>query len=315
MWAARGSRGSICACCLYSTVTLILHSCACACCRNMATVKKLKVGEIKAISKSICKPTSTTASLILEAMKKCRHILSFPERKKLCDLLEEELFDNFSQLVSCLVEDYSELYKTTKGRTKYSDFQIKWLDHIHQVAERGAALAISDAQDDSDTEYLAILPTSSAAEEWSTIHIHAQLKINEVKSDTNLIVLHSIAKQVFNHQQERVIAHKAESTPSSVTQPSPSPDDALLRMCGAEVARSLKSLKKERSRKLKGNQPDSVDTLNKEIALLKSMCVPNAEKSEHDDIPQGIKNLDLGYMWVPRPCLLPFLRKFDLMIR
>ena len=133
------------------------------CCRNLATVKKLKVGEIKATSKSICKPTSITASLILEAMKKSRHILSFPERKKLCDLLEEELFDNFSQLVSCLVDDYSELYKTTKGRTKYSDFQIKWLDHIHQVAERGAALAISDAQDDSDTEYLAILPTSSVA--------------------------------------------------------------------------------------------------------------------------------------------------------
>lgn len=52
---------------------------------------------------------------------------------------------------------------------KYSDFQVRWLDHIHQVAERGAAQAISDAQDDSDTEYSAILPTSSAAEEWSTM--------------------------------------------------------------------------------------------------------------------------------------------------
>ncbi len=26
------------------------------------------------------------------------------------------------------------------------------------------------------------------------------------------------------------------------------------------------------------------------------MCVPNAENSEYDDIPKGIKNLDSGYM-------------------
>ena len=94
---------------------------------------------------------------------------------------------------------------------------------------------------------------------------------------------------------------------------SSSPDDALLRMCGAEVACSLKSLQKKRSTKLKANQHESVDTLNKHLALLKSMCVPNAEKSKHDDIPQGIKKLDSGYMWVPCPCLLPFLRKFDWM--
>ena len=61
----------------------------------------------------VCKPTSTTTTLILEAVKTSRHILSFPERKKLCDLGE---FDNFNQLVSYLVEDYSELDKTTKGQ-------------------------------------------------------------------------------------------------------------------------------------------------------------------------------------------------------
>ena len=49
---------------------------------RMATVKKPKVGEIKAISKSVCKPTlSTTAMLILEAVKMSRHTLSFPETK------------------------------------------------------------------------------------------------------------------------------------------------------------------------------------------------------------------------------------------
>ena len=76
------------------------------------TVKKLKVGEIKAISKYVCKPTSTAARLILGAVKISRHISSFPERKKLSELLEEELFDNFSRLVSCLVENYTELYSS-----------------------------------------------------------------------------------------------------------------------------------------------------------------------------------------------------------
>lgn len=56
----------------------------------MAAIKKLKVSEIKAISKSVCEPTSTTATLVLEAVKASRHILSFPERKNLCDLLGGE---------------------------------------------------------------------------------------------------------------------------------------------------------------------------------------------------------------------------------
>lgn len=158
------------------------------------------------------------------------------------------------------------------------------------------------------------MPTSSATEEWSTIYVHALQKTSEIKSDTNLIVLHSIAKCVFNHQQERVISHKT-SPLSSTCQPSslPSTDGALLCMCGAKIACSLKVLQKENSAKLKANQHKSVDTLSKEITFFKSVCIPNAEKSKHDDIPKGIKHLDSGYMWVPRPCLLPFLRKFDLM--
>lgn len=255
------------------------------------------------------KPTSTTATLIL---KTSRHILLYPEQTELCKLLEVELFEDFSQLVSCLVEDYCELYKSIKGRTKYSDFQVKWLHHLYKVAEKGAALATSNAPDD---DYTAILPTSLAAEQWSNIYISAHTKLGEVKSDTNLIVLHSIAKQMFNNQQERVIELKMESaSDSSSRQPSsaPSPDDALLHMCGTEIARSLKWLQKEKIAKMRANQCDSVETIDKEIAFLKSMCIPNAEKSKHDDIPEGIKNLDSGYMWVPRPCLLPFLRKFYL---
>ena len=48
-------------------------------------IKKLNVGEIKAISRSVCKPTSATATLILEAVKRSRHILSFPGRKEQSD--------------------------------------------------------------------------------------------------------------------------------------------------------------------------------------------------------------------------------------
>ena len=54
--------------------------------------------------------------------------------------------------------------------------------------------------------------------------------------------------------------------------------------CGVEVARSLKALQKEKRAKLKANQHKSVDTINEQIAFFKSMCVPNAEKSKHDDM-------------------------------
>ena len=139
---------------------------------SMATSKKrkvkdLKASEIKALSQSICKPTDAIATQILQCLKTSRHILLYPERTELCKLLGVEVFEAFSLLVSCLFEDYCELYKSIKGRTKYSDFQVKWLDHVFQVAEKGAAMATNNAQDDSD--HSAILPTSLAAEQRSYI--------------------------------------------------------------------------------------------------------------------------------------------------
>ena len=217
------------------------------------------------------------------------------------------------------MKDYAHLYKQEKGSTKYADFQVHWLEHVHQVAVRGAALATSDAQDvDSDT---VVLTSSSAAEQWSHIYIHAQSELGEIDPDTNMMVLHSVARSVFNQQHERIREHVsntiAEDRPSSSQPPSqPSPDDALLRMCGAEIARMIKLRRKEKSTQLKSGR-QQIDDLDEELSILKCLCIPSDQKqSMAEEIPLGIRNLDMtGYLWIPHPDLLPFLRKVDEVFR
>ena len=50
-------------------------------------------------------------------------------------------------------------------------------------------------------------------------YAHAQAEMREVDSDTNMMVVHSIAKSVFNQQEERIHACKAEDKPARVDWP------------------------------------------------------------------------------------------------
>ena len=120
--------------------------------KNMATKrKKLKLSTVQSISGSVDEPTEKSTTEVLDNLKKLKHMSTFPQRKEICEILQSDT-ELLGNLVSSLVKDYAQLYKQEKGSTKYADFQVHWLEHVHLVAVRGAGLANSDAQDvDSDT--------------------------------------------------------------------------------------------------------------------------------------------------------------------
>ena len=50
-------------------------------------------------------------------------------------------------------------------------------------------------------------------------------------------MLHTIAREVYDHQQQKI--YEKKTTPPNLPHPVSSEDGALFRMCGAEVARMM----------------------------------------------------------------------------
>ena len=174
------------------------------------------------------------------------------------------------------------------------------------VVETGASLANACTQQIDD----------STATVWADLYKNVQAVLGEIQTDTNLMVAHSIAKSVFNHQQTRILEKKQNRievvSPRTTQQ---TPDDGLLRMCGAEICRMIKQRNNRVKRLKKCHDPVKLTgKINRELLFLKHLCISSDVKNGalQKQIPAGIKNLDqTGYMWVPRLQLLPFLRKVD----
>lgn len=79
---------------------------------------------------------------------------------------------------------------------------MKWLD---EVAENGAALVPSNAQDD---DYSAILPTSLAAEEWSNIYISAHTRNgNRTKNRISIGLFQQSSSALFRMCGAEMLTH------------------------------------------------------------------------------------------------------------
>lgn len=277
--------------------------------------KKLRVKEVAAVAQSITNAQETLPTEVISALKSCRHLDLFVDRKQLVELLEQKS-TIFEELVASISSDYTTLYKSLKGR-QYADFQLKWLDHVRQVAEYGFSLAAMDAQVDDCDDFC--LPNSASFAKWASVCIEYTSKYSEsLDTEINYIMLHWIAKEVFNSMQTQVYECKQDTAASSSTEGTPiheathTSDDGLFRMCGAELARMIK-VKSDQIRKLKhGTACHDIDMLKKEVAFLKSLCIRNEEKYQmQESIPTGVQNLDKGYLWVPLPALKPFLVGVD----
>ena len=255
--------------------------------------KKLTQKEVNSVADKLecteeCDQLSTK---ILEDIANSKQVSVFEQRKELLILLRNDLYDEFKSLVSSLLSDYVYLYRCTKGRTKYVDFQLEWLQHVSAVGENGSTFATSDAQPVYEYES-DIIPNSNAHATWAVVYCQAMDMLGDISDDTNLIILHTIASAVYNHQQQQFIHTQChEIAPSTLSLPSS--DDALYRMCGAEICRMIRA--KQKSAKN-----------DEEVCFLKKLTI-KAQDKEKTTLPHGIKNLDqTGFLWVPIPQLLPY---------
>ena len=273
--------------------------------RRKTRGKKLKTSTVtvtvKCISKSIAKPDDGSWSTIWDFVKANKHLCIFPQRKRFCEMLDSDpLQVKVKNFIDALVKDYASLYKPM---TEYSNFQRMWLDNIRCIAETA-----------SDTIPLDQASSSISSKIWTEIYKDVQKIIGEIQADTNFTILHSIARGVFDHQQRRVSQEKQGERESEIVLNSnaQTPDDGLMRMCGAEICRMIKQRKNDVKRLKKREGPSK--TLQQELSLLKALCIQSEEKKGNlrNKIPTGIKNLDqTGFLWVPQLQLLPFLRKVD----
>ena len=278
--------------------------------------KRLRVKEVAAVARSITNAQECMPTEVISALKSSHHLDLFIDRKQLVELLERKstLLD---ELVASISSDYTTLYKSLKGR-QYTDFQLKWLEHVRQVAEYGFSLAAMDAQVDDCYDFC--LPNSASFAKWASVCVECSSKHSEcLDTESNYDMLHWIVKEVFNSKQTQVYESKQDTaTSSSTTEGTPihettgTYDDGLFRMCGAELAKMIK-VKSDQIRKSKhGTACHEIDMLKKEVAFLKSLCVRNEEKCQmRESMPTGVQNLGKGYLWVPLPALKPFLVGVD----
>ena len=153
-----------------------------------------------------------------------------------------------------------------------------WLDHIRKVGEQGYSLSTSDAQPFYDGDVDPIAFDSGAVSAWSDILTSALIEITPMLPETNLIMLHTIAREVYDHQQQQIYTKK--QTDPSTSQHVTSEDDALFRMCGAEVARMMKFRKDEKKRKFEHVDKchPKVQSIDQQMNLLQKICIPNGKR-------------------------------------
>ena len=163
--------------------------------------KKLRVAKVKPIAQAVRKDVGTDLKdKILDSVSKMKQLTMFPERQQLYSMLTRaDMRPTYKKLVSSLLEDYLKLFSSVKGQGKYLDFQVVWLDHIRKVGGQGYSLATCDAQPFFDGEIDTIAFDSSAVNAWSDILSSALADITPFSPETNFIMLHTIAREVYDH--------------------------------------------------------------------------------------------------------------------
>ena len=90
------------------------------------------------------------------------------------------------------------------------------MNHIRRVGKRGYSLATCDAQPIFDGESDSVAFDSGAPDAWSEIFSSALADISPFSPETNFIMLHTITREVYDHQQQKIY-EKKNDTPKSTT--------------------------------------------------------------------------------------------------
>ena len=109
---------------------------------------------------------------------------------------------------------------------------------------------------------------SESVDAWANIVSNAFAEMNQLSPDSNFIMLHTIAWEIFAHGQQEVYNIKQNAVISVPHVVAPSPDNSLFRMCGAEVARMV-DVRKGRLQHIDMTDPTIRQSIERQIKLLK----------------------------------------------
>ena len=127
--------------------------------------------------------------------------------------------------------------KITPAADRYADFQVQWLQHIRKVAELGLTIAFSDHQEEPEDE-LIIPPAQHVAAIAITVSGDVACS-----SETIFAFCHAVARQVFMHQQSRVVSRKQHEMSAECSDEESidldESEESLYGVCGAQLHRMI----------------------------------------------------------------------------
>jgi hypothetical protein len=250
--------------------------------------------------------------LVMESLQQSpqmRMAQQFPYRAIFLEgISKEDMQKELKKLLEKLGEYYCVLLVKDRAKTKcdkYAAFQIHWLEKIQAIVNYGESRATEEGQVEDHEgltkEELAI------ADNVTNLILQA---FDRLPGNNDILLLfQTIARQVFHYQQSRIVSIKegtddVEDMDDDRYQLESDSDDALLRVCGAQMHRMIRVRKEQL--KQKERTPTSKATIQKELDFLAQISMVSSQK---ESLPASLKSTELGGRIFPLMELIPFIKQ------
>ena len=262
--------------------------------------------------------SSEVMSAVTEIISKQNHMHLFKDREQLWTSLQSNRAQSLmTTLVKGLIELFIRVYKSCqKGKEKYCRFQVEW--------HRQCSLLLTDQV--SESEHL-----SQIHQRW----LGYCEGVGAMKKTYNPVMI-ALYSSVFDYLMKKVAQHKkAEQTPAAVSNedgqqvpaavgnddinddqsglalnqlPVQPIDDEEVGVYYRFGGAALASMLHRRYDQLKLISVSDVkkESVKSEIAILKAV-----QSSDKQQLPHYLQYRDMGYMYFPASCYIPFIRNVD----
>ena len=225
-------------------------------------------------------------------------------------LTDEDAKETLKKLVCCFAKEYSSLMQAMSrvpAAARYTTFQIQWLQRIRTIVEKGER-ALGDAQDADEDEEEHV----TAMAGYVAVLVLSGFETQQVEQRAILAVFQTIAREVFKYQQAKAttkqevdIAQENEGEEEEAL--SEETDNALYRVCGAQLHRMIELRKKKLRDAYPGGSRETAAELEAEVEFLKQLRMTSEEKAEY--LPPSLMSTERGGRTFPKPCMIPFIRR------
>ena len=236
---------------------------------------------------------------VLDAITKSPqfNMAQYPERAFFLRNITKEgaVRQTLSRFVAGLCIEYdSILVEVSKFpiSTKYCALQTQWMQRIREIVQSGERLARSKEQNPDDEEE-SELPSCVA---FLALEAFGD---DTAQTSTLFAVMHTVARQVFMYQQSTAVRKKlsVQEGPEEIDIFSEESEDALYRVCGAQIHRMIT---------VRGKKTSDNKQTRHELDFLRKISMTNDEKM--NSLPISLLGTEQGGRIFPKPELLPFIQ-------